>query len=76
MHNETHPNLKDKKKSFFRTLDAVKDFLGHNDRVIDVLKLDIEYAEWDFFESLFRSPEKSRILQDVRQIALEVRGGR
>lgn len=72
MHNATHPNRRDEKKSFFRTLETVRDFLGHSERAIDVLKLDIEFAEWDFFESLFRSPEKSRILQDVKQIALEV----
>nr|XP_027222805.1 uncharacterized protein LOC113814931 [Penaeus vannamei] len=56
MHNATHPNRRDEKKSFFRTLETVRDFLGHSERAIDVLKLDIEFAEWDFFESLFRSP--------------------
>ncbi|XP_042866351.1 uncharacterized protein LOC122249494 [Penaeus japonicus] len=72
MHNETHPSHRDKKKSFFRTLETVRGVLDHNDRPIDILKLDIEFSEWDFFESLFRSPEKSKILQDVKQIALEI----
>ncbi|XP_071539866.1 uncharacterized protein [Panulirus ornatus] len=60
------------RKAHFRTLEAIRDILGHNERPIDVLKLDIEFMEWDVLGDILSSPEKSRVLNDVRQIALEI----
>ncbi|KAK3871022.1 hypothetical protein Pcinc_023818 [Petrolisthes cinctipes] len=60
------------KKVHFRTLEEVRDILGHNHRQIDILKLDIEHMEWEVLGAMLASPEKARILDDVKQIALEI----
>ncbi|KAK7068720.1 hypothetical protein SK128_010642 [Halocaridina rubra] len=57
---------------FMRSLETIRDFLGHQHRIIDILKMDIEYSEWHIFEDIFSCPEKAKILDDVKQIALEV----
>lgn len=59
--------------AYFRTLDTIRDILGHQGRAIDVLKLDIENSEWKILQDLLSSPEKSRALDGVKQIALEVK---
>ncbi|GFW42672.1 uncharacterized protein TNCV_257331 [Trichonephila clavipes] len=35
-----------------RTLDAIMEFLGHENRTIDVLKMDIEGDEWNVFQDM------------------------
>lgn len=56
----------------FRRLVSIRDILGHKDRPIDVLKMDVEFAEWQVFEEIFGSPESAKVLDDVKQIALEI----
>ncbi|GFN87945.1 methyltransferase-like protein 24 [Plakobranchus ocellatus] len=50
-----------------RTLSAIKKMLGHEERTIDVLKLDIEGYEWTVLENLMESGQ----LDNVRQFSLE-----
>lgn len=60
------------RKAHFRTLDNIRDLLDHTRRPLDVLKLDIEYWEWSVLGGLLSSPSRARVLDDVKQIALEV----
>ncbi|KAK7082931.1 hypothetical protein SK128_022067, partial [Halocaridina rubra] len=57
---------------FLRTLHTIRDILGHQHRVIDILKLDIEFTEWQVFNDIFSSPQKAKMLDGVKQIALEI----
>ncbi|KAJ8299481.1 LOW QUALITY PROTEIN: hypothetical protein KUTeg_023541 [Tegillarca granosa] len=50
------------------TIDNIRRGLGHDKRQIDVLKMDIEHAEWDVIPSL----AKSGLLQDVVQLSVEI----
>ena len=43
-------------------------FIGHQDRVIDYLKIDIEFGEWDVFPELPKYGE----LSQVRQMGVEI----
>ncbi|KAK8747209.1 hypothetical protein OTU49_016682 [Cherax quadricarinatus] len=60
------------RKAYFRSLETIRDILGHKDRPIDVLKMDIEFMEWKVLVDILSTPEKFTVLQDVRQIALEI----
>ncbi|XP_045609433.1 uncharacterized protein [Procambarus clarkii] len=60
------------RKAHFRSLESIRDILGHKNRPIDVLKMDIEFMEWRVLADLLSHPDKFRALQDVRQIALEI----
>ncbi|KAG7160977.1 Methyltransferase-like protein 24-like 3 [Homarus americanus] len=60
------------RNAHFRTLEVIRDILGHKNRPIDILKLDIENMEWKVLGDILSTPEKSRVIQDVRQIALEI----
>ena len=37
------------------------------DKIIDILKIDVEYSEWDAFEAMFRDGS----LKNVKQILME-----
>ena len=60
------------REAHFRTLDTIRDVLDHTRRPLDVLKLDIENWEWKVLGSLLSSPSRAKVLNDVKQIALEV----
>lgn len=74
--NMTSPDESDHtfevRDAYFRTLATIREILGHHNRTIDVLKVDIEYMEWNVFEDLLSTPDKARVLDSVNQIALEV----
>jgi hypothetical protein len=53
-----------------RTLDAIAEELGHADRDIDVLKMDIEEAEWGVLPTLLESAWFTR--GRVKQFLIEV----
>ncbi len=53
-----------------RTLDAIAEELGHADRDIDVLKMDIEEAEWGVLPTLLESTWFTR--GRVKQFLIEV----
>jgi len=58
-----------------RTLEGARRRLGHSDRAIDVLKIDVEGAEWALLEHLLSSKSTREMLASgriVRQILLEV----
>jgi hypothetical protein len=38
-------------------------------KVIDVLKIDVEGAEWPFFQSILRHPES---MQNIKQLCVEI----
>jgi len=50
------------------SLGSIRRLLGHQDRVIDYLKLDIEFGEWDVLPELMKSGE----LNQVRQLGIEI----
>ncbi|XP_059146513.1 uncharacterized protein LOC131934455 isoform X2 [Physella acuta] len=50
-----------------RTLKSVKKMLGHEKRVIDVLKIDIEGHEWDVVDNLM----ETNMFPSIRQFMLE-----
>ncbi|GFY66401.1 methyltransf_21 domain-containing protein [Trichonephila inaurata madagascariensis] len=50
--NENKFLQKEMKTWRMRTLDAIMEFLGHENRTIDVLKMDIEGDEWNVFEDM------------------------
>lgn len=50
-----------------KTLGTIINALGHNNTVIDVLKIDIEYAEWSAFNAIF----KEGVLRQVKQLLIE-----
>ena len=50
------------------TLGSIRELLGHQDRVIDYLKIDIEFGEWDVLPELMK-PGK---LDQVRQLGIEI----
>jgi len=50
------------------TLGSIHQLLGHQDRVIDYLKMDIEFGEWDVLPELMK-PGK---LDQVRQLGIEI----
>ncbi|GIX93156.1 methyltransf_21 domain-containing protein [Caerostris darwini] len=51
-----------------RTLDAIIEFLGHQDKTIDVLKMDIEGDEWNVIEDLLRK----KLFKKVNHLCIEV----
>ena len=50
------------------TLQSIRQLLGHQDRVIDYLKIDIEGSEWDVLPQLMGTGE----LTHVRQMGVEI----
>ena len=50
-----------------RTLDNITKSLHHNDRVIDILKMDVEASEWPALDQMF----ESGVLSRVRQLYVE-----
>ena len=59
--------VKDNQKWKMRTLKSVVQMLGHENRVIDVLKIDIEGHEWAVVENLI----ETGMFPFVRQFMLE-----
>lgn len=57
----------------FRKLEDIRDILDHSRISLDVLKMDIEYWEWKVLRGLLSTPARAKTLEDVKQIALEVR---
>lgn len=55
-----------------RPLDEIAHIFDHQDSIIDVLKMDIEFGEWKVFEKIFATQEGRDSLSRVNQIALEV----
>ncbi|GFT60639.1 methyltransf_21 domain-containing protein [Nephila pilipes] len=51
-----------------RTLDAIMEFLGHENRTIDVLKMDIEGDEWNVLEDLL----KKNLFTKINHLCVEV----
>ncbi|KAK8388447.1 hypothetical protein O3P69_020436 [Scylla paramamosain] len=67
------PGLKwEVREAHFRTLDTIREVLDHTRRPLDVLKLDIENWEWSVLGGLLSSPSRAKVLDDVKQIALEI----
>lgn len=60
------------REAHFRTLDTIREVLDHTRIPLDVLKLDIENWEWSVLGGLLSSPSRAKVLDDVKQIALEV----
>ncbi|XP_033743287.1 uncharacterized protein LOC117329445 [Pecten maximus] len=50
-----------------KTLDSIKKMLGHSDRVLDYVKMDIEESEWGAIGQMLTSG----VLKNVRQLAVE-----
>jgi len=50
------------------SLGGIRRLLGHQDRIIDYLKMDIEFGEWDVLPELMK-PGK---LDQVRQLGIEI----
>jgi len=50
------------------TLGSIRRLLGHQDRVIDYLKIDIEFGEWTVLPQIMKSGE----LVNVRQMAVDI----
>ena len=50
-----------------RRLKSIKEMLGHHDRVIDVLKIDIEGTEWAVLEDMLQTD----VLRQVRKFLVE-----
>jgi len=63
---------KDKRGWKIKTLPSIRQMLNHTDRVIDVLKLDIEGDEWSL---LMSHHFLSTINDSVRQLAMEIHIG-
>ena len=60
---------------FLLSQEGVRRTLGHQNRQIDVLKIDVEGAEWPVLENLLSSAKSRRLLASgelVRQILIEV----
>ncbi|XP_050701116.1 uncharacterized protein LOC126987803 [Eriocheir sinensis] len=60
------------RKAHFRRLEDIRDILDHSRTTLDVLKLDIEYWEWNVLRGLLSSPSRAKTLESVNQIALEI----
>merc|ERR1712039_556368 len=52
-----------------KSMGAILGLLGHAGKVIDILKVDCEGCEWEFFKKLFDSGV------EIRQIILELHWG-
>jgi len=50
------------------SLGSIRQLLGHQNRVIDYLKMDIEFGEWDVLPELMNSGE----FDQVRQLGVEI----
>ncbi|XP_060073341.1 uncharacterized protein LOC132553143 [Ylistrum balloti] len=50
-----------------KTLASIKQMLGHSDRVLDYVKMDIEESEWSAIADML----SSGVLKNVRQLAVE-----
>ncbi len=50
------------------TVGSIRRLLGHQDRVIDYLKMDIEFGEWNVFPELMKLGE----FDQVRQLGVEI----
>ena len=48
--------------------ESIRQMLGHKDRIVDYLKIDVDYAEWEILPHLM----KSRALDYVKQLSVEV----
>ena len=53
------------------TLDSIIEMLNHNNKVIDILKMDVEGAEWKAFQQMLASG----VLKRVRQLYIETHSG-
>ncbi|XP_037085560.1 methyltransferase-like protein 24 [Pollicipes pollicipes] len=53
-----------------RTYEGVVRFLGHLDRTVHYLKVDVEGSEWDMFAQIFA--QSPHLLRNVKQIGMEV----
>ncbi|XP_074652872.1 putative methyltransferase-like protein 24 [Tubulanus polymorphus] len=49
------------------TVDSIMKSLGHENRIIDFFKIDVEYSEWDTFEQMIKAGTFNR----VKQIGVE-----
>lgn len=61
------------RRAHFRKLEEIRDILDHSRTFLNVLKMDIEYWEWSVLSGLLSSPSRAKTLDEVNQIALEVR---
>lgn len=57
-----------------KTLLKVVKLLGHENRTIDILKIDCENCEWDLFYPLLNECGSSSILQRIKQLNIELHG--
>ena len=58
-----------------RSLRTIVDLIDRVSQRIDYLKMDIEFAEWEVFESIYRRKEQKSVLDQVVQMGLEVSCG-
>ncbi|XP_046638631.1 probable methyltransferase-like protein 24 [Daphnia pulicaria] len=63
--NEAHPTTKWNMK----TASSIYEMLGHQPTLIDVLKMDIEFYEWDAIPQMLRS---GFLADKVKQLAVEI----
>ncbi|CAL1537193.1 unnamed protein product [Lymnaea stagnalis] len=59
--------VKDDQKWKIRTLKGAMAELGHQNRVLDVLKIDIEYYEWAVLDNMFETD----LLKNIRHLLIE-----
>jgi len=55
-----------------KTLESFVQFLNDSDKVIDYLKIDVEYAEWDSLETVLRDNPVNKVLSQVKQLGIEI----
>ncbi|XP_045165893.2 probable methyltransferase-like protein 24 [Mercenaria mercenaria] len=55
-----------------QTLSGIRKHLNHTERVLDILKIDIEGGEWTAFPEIFQSG----VLKYVKQICIEIHFGK
>lgn len=53
-------------------LESIRNMLGHNNRIIDYLKIDIETAEWNVLPEIMKTGQ----LDSVKQMGLEIHNQR
>ncbi|XP_074655360.1 putative methyltransferase-like protein 24 isoform X2 [Tubulanus polymorphus] len=51
-----------------KTLKQIMKDLGHSDRIIDYLKIDVEYSEWDSIETMLKD---GTLRHQVKQLGIE-----
>ena len=55
-----------------RTLDSFIKYLGHEDRTIHYLKMDVEYAEYEVLRQQVMLKDESPLVRNVEQIGIEL----